>query len=101
DSSSIPPARAAQRRVLHHRPARARPMQTALRARLRVPEDLTVVGYDDIGAAATVGVPLTSVHVGSHDPGSATAELLIDENRPGHVHQRLVFPPRLVERNST
>ncbi|MGW2820350.1 LacI family DNA-binding transcriptional regulator [Streptomyces sp. NPDC001443] len=76
-------------------------MQTAFRAKLRVPDDLAIVGYDDIHSAATAGVPLTSVHVGGYDLGKAAAELLLDEDRPGHTHRRLVFPPRLVERNST
>ncbi|MEU9638492.1 LacI family DNA-binding transcriptional regulator [Streptomyces tendae] len=76
-------------------------MQTAFRAKLRIPDDLAVVGYDDIHSAATAGVPLTSVHVGGYDLGTAAAELLLDEDRPGHTHRRLVFPPRLVERNSS
>lgn len=76
-------------------------MQTAFRAKLRVPDDLAIVGYDDIHSAATAGVPLTSVHVGGYDLGRAAAELLLDEDRPGHAHRRLVFPPRLIERNSS
>ncbi|MFI6609965.1 LacI family DNA-binding transcriptional regulator [Streptomyces sp. NPDC050507] len=76
-------------------------MQTAFRAKLRVPDDLALVGYDDIHSAATAGVPLTSVHVGGYDLGKAAAELLLDEDRDEHTHRRVVFPPRLVERNST
>ncbi|CAL9394516.1 Ribose operon repressor [Streptomyces sp. enrichment culture] len=76
-------------------------MQTTFRAGLRVPDDLAIVGYDDIHSAATAGVPLTSVHVGGYDLGKAAAELLLDEDRPGHVHRRLVFPPRLIERSSS
>lgn len=76
-------------------------MQTAFRAKLRVPDDLAIVGYDDIHSAATAGVPLTSVHVGGYDLGRAAAELLLDEDRPGHTHRRLVFPPRLIERSSS
>ncbi|WP_436848197.1 substrate-binding domain-containing protein [Streptomyces collinus] len=69
------------------------------RAKLRVPDDLAVVGYDDIHSAATAGVPLTSVHVGGYDLGRTAAELLLDEDRPGHTHRRLAFPP--IERNSS
>ncbi|GAA4810968.1 LacI family DNA-binding transcriptional regulator [Streptomyces ziwulingensis] len=76
-------------------------MQTAFRAELRVPDDLAIVGYDDIHSAATAGVPLTSVHVGGYELGKAAAELLLDEDRPGHTHRRLVFPPRLIERRSS
>lgn len=76
-------------------------MQTVFRAKLRVPDDIAIIGYDDIDSAATAGVPLTSVHVGGYDLGKAAAELLLDEDRPQHRHERLVFPPRLVERSST
>ncbi|MET8976380.1 LacI family DNA-binding transcriptional regulator [Streptomyces sp. NPDC004539] len=76
-------------------------LQTASRARLRVPDDLAIVGYDDIDSAATAGVPLTTVHVDGYALGRAAAELLLDEDHPDHTHRRLVFPPHLVERSST
>ncbi|WP_327657120.1 LacI family DNA-binding transcriptional regulator [Streptomyces sp. NBC_00483] len=76
-------------------------MQTAFRAKLGVPDELAVVGYDDIHSAATSGIPLTSVHVGGYELGSSAARLLLDEDRPDHEHRRLVFPPSLIERNSS
>ncbi|MEY9211841.1 LacI family DNA-binding transcriptional regulator [Thermobifida halotolerans] len=78
-------------------------MQVVTRAGLRVPEDLAVVGYDDIDAAATAGVPLTTVHVDGHELGRAAARLLVDEvtNPNEHRHRRLLFSPRLVERASS
>jgi LacI family transcriptional regulator len=77
-------------------------MQTAFRAGLRVPDDLAIVGFDDIDSAATAGVPLTSVHVDGYALGRTAAELLLDEVRsPDHTHRHLLFPPRLVERSST
>ncbi|MGI5270314.1 hypothetical protein ACQEUU_14270 [Nonomuraea sp. CA-218870] len=33
--------------------------------------------------------------------GRVVAELLLDEARPGHRHQKLVYRPRLVVREST
>lgn len=68
----------------------------------RVPEDLAIVGYDDIAFAAGAAVPLTSVRQPRHALGAAAAELLIDEvNNPDHQHQQVEFTPELVARTST
>ncbi|MGM1063823.1 LacI family DNA-binding transcriptional regulator [Saccharothrix sp. Mg75] len=78
-------------------------MQVALRGGLTVPDDLALVGYDDIDAAETAAVPLTSVHVDGYELGQAAARLLADEIDlgPEHVHRRRVFEPKLVERASS
>ncbi|MCX5096870.1 substrate-binding domain-containing protein [Streptomyces sp. NBC_00365] len=49
-------------------------MQTAFQSGLRIPDGLALVGYYDIVAAQTAGIPLTSVRVDGH-----TAGLLLDE----------------------
>ena len=68
-----------------------------------VPEDLAVVGYDDIDFAADAAVPLTSVRQPKYELGRAAAELLLEEaDRPGqHEHRRFVFKPELVVRASS
>ena len=68
-----------------------------------VPEDLAVVGYDDIDFAADAAVPLTSVRQPKYELGRAAAELLLEEaDRPGqHEHRRIVFKPELVVRASS
>ncbi|MCR3750706.1 LacI family DNA-binding transcriptional regulator [Lentzea californiensis] len=78
-------------------------MQVALRGGLTVPGDLAIVGYDDIDAAETAAVPLTSVHVDGYELGQAAARLLTDEIAlgPEHRHERQVFEPKLVERASS
>jgi LacI family transcriptional regulator len=69
---------------------------------VRVPDDLAIVGYDDIEFAAAAAVPLTSVRQPRRKLGSTAAELLIDEaSNPDHVHQQVVFTPELVARAST
>ncbi|MFC9767064.1 LacI family DNA-binding transcriptional regulator [Rhodococcus jostii] len=69
----------------------------------RVPEDLAIVGYDDIDYAAGAAVPLTSVAQPRNELGRAAAELLLDQvNNPDtHRHQQLSFTPTLVVREST
>lgn len=69
---------------------------------VRVPEDLAIVGYDDIEFAAAAAVPLSSVRQPRHELGVRAAELLIDEARnPDHTHSQLLFTPELVVRAST
>lgn len=68
----------------------------------RVPEDLAIVGYDDIAFAAGAAVPLTSVRQPRQALGRTAAELLIDEvNNPEHQHQQVEFTPELIARTST
>ncbi|MFD2415854.1 LacI family DNA-binding transcriptional regulator [Amycolatopsis pigmentata] len=77
-------------------------LQTSVSLRLRVPEDLAIVGYDDIDFAGAAAVPLTSVRQPRHQLGRTAAELLLQETTdPGHEHKRVVFTPELVVRAST
>lgn len=69
---------------------------------LRVPEDMAIVGYDDIEFAAAAAVPLTSVQQPRRLLGRTATELLLDEyNNPEHEHQQILFTPELVVRAST
>ncbi|MFD7660612.1 LacI family DNA-binding transcriptional regulator [Actinosynnema sp. NPDC059797] len=78
-------------------------LQQAVRLGLRVPEDLAIVGYDDIEFAAAAAVPLTSVSQPRQLLGRTAAELLLAEARDpdGHEHENRVFEPELVVREST
>ncbi|MFF4293569.1 LacI family DNA-binding transcriptional regulator [Streptomyces vinaceus] len=79
-------------------------LQAAFAAGLRVPEDLAIVGYDDIEFAAAAAVPLTSVRQPAEAMGRTAAEMLAEETGPGgaaHRHRQVVFEPELVVRRST
>lgn len=77
-------------------------LQHAVTAGRRVPDDLAIIGYDDIDFAAAAAVPLTSVRQPRHLLGETAARLLLDEtNNPEHTHESLVFTPELVARRST
>jgi len=77
-------------------------LQQCVALGLRVPEDLAIVGYDDIEFAAAAAVPLTSVRQPRRDLGRTAAELLLDEaTNPAHRHQQVLFTPELVARAST
>ena len=77
-------------------------LQRCVALGIRVPEDLAIVGYDDIDFAGAAAVPLTSVRQPRRRLGQAAAELLIDEaTNPAHEHQQVLFIPELVARAST
>lgn len=79
-------------------------LQEAVRLGWRVPEDLAIVGYDDIAFAAAVAVPLTSVAQPRQLIGRTAAEMLIAEARDRdieHRHRQVVLTPELVVRSSS
>ncbi|WP_239117703.1 LacI family DNA-binding transcriptional regulator [Paractinoplanes ferrugineus] len=77
-------------------------LQQGIGAGLRVPEELAIVGFDDIEFAAAAAVPLTSVRQPRQELGRAAAQLVLDEaTNPTHEHQQLFFTPELVARASS
>jgi LacI family transcriptional regulator len=76
---------------------------SALReAGLRVPEDVAVVGFDDIPMAQYVSPGLTSVHVPIFEMGRRAIERLIEAVRSegSPPRTREVLPTKLVVRAS-
>ena len=73
---------------------------------IRVPEDIAIIGYDDIVFAAAAAVPLTSIRQPRQLLGRRAAELLfeevdaLDHDLP-HEHQHVQFMPELIVRRST
>jgi DNA-binding LacI/PurR family transcriptional regulator len=54
-------------------------MGAAFSLGLRVPEDLSIVGYDDIRMASHLPVPLTTIRVPRHELGRQAAALIIEQ----------------------
>lgn len=69
---------------------------------LRVPEDVSIVGYNNTAVADLATVQLTSVDQAGHNMGATAARLLIErvESRRDHAVQTSMTP-RLVVRRST
>jgi LacI family transcriptional regulator len=73
---------------------------------LRVPQDMAIIGYDDIGFAAAAAVPLSSIRQPRQLLGRRAAELLfleveaLEQDLP-HQHRQVEFTPELVVRRST
>ena len=69
---------------------------------LRVPDDVALVGYDDIAFASATVVPLTSVRQPSQLIGRTGVDLLLRESEnPEALPEQIEFQPELVVRAST
>lgn len=69
---------------------------------LRVPEDVALVGFDDIDFASATVVPLTSVRQPRNEIGATGMRILREEaQEPDLEPRRIVFQPELVVRAST
>lgn len=70
---------------------------------IRVPQDIALIGYDDIDFATAAVVPLSSIRQPSALIGSTAVELLLREASEGDGFEReqIVFQPELVVRAST
>lgn len=70
-------------------------------AGVRVPDDIAVVGYDDIEFASVAAVPLTSVRQPARGMGRAAGAMLLRHIAGKREREAEVFPPELVVREST
>jgi len=79
-------------------------VQTCKEAGLAVPEQVAVVGFDDIGWAALHNPPLTTVHAFGEEMGRQAAQRLIEliENdwEAEHIRLRLRVATKMVIRRS-
>jgi LacI family transcriptional regulator, galactose operon repressor len=67
---------------------------------LRVPENVSVVGYDDIPVAAFVDPPLTTIHQPMREVGECAASLVLDAIANGGMSETRLLPAWLVVRGS-
>ncbi|MGH3171964.1 MAG: substrate-binding domain-containing protein, partial [Trebonia sp.] len=76
--------------------------QAAARRGLRIPDDLSVVGFDDLPAARWASPPLTTVWQPLAEMGAAAAQMLSRraDGRPLHPN-RVELSTELVVREST
>ncbi len=79
-------------------------MMRGLMARgIRIPDDVSLIGYDDIEFAPSAAVPLTSIAQPAYQLGTVATQLLLSECEgiEAHAHQEVNFQPELVIRNTT
>ena len=70
--------------------------------KLRVPEDFSLIGYDNISMSAAAKVPLTTIMQPKYSMGKIALEQLMQLIKNNHIDgtTKIVFKPELVERNS-
>jgi DNA-binding LacI/PurR family transcriptional regulator len=76
--------------------------QAAREARLHIPEDLSVVGFDDLPVARWIGPPLTTIRQPLMDMATAAAEMVVAMASGAEPAQtRVELSTELVVREST
>lgn len=75
--------------------------KTARELRIRIPEDLALVGFDDLEVVAHLDVPLTTVAQPTFEIGRTAVEVLMRRiSGETDCWQRVILPTRLVVRRS-
>ena len=73
-----------------------------LRAGVRVPDDLSVVGYDDSRFARLLGIDLTSVRQDIPQMAELAVQAVVDRlELTAHEPEDVALPPQLVVRGTT
>jgi LacI family transcriptional regulator len=67
---------------------------------VRVPEDLAIVGFDDITLAGMVTPSLTTLHVSKSDIGAHAVGMLLSRIHNGDGQNEIILTPRLIVRAS-
>ena len=75
--------------------------EAARQLRLRIPEDLSVVGFDDIQTAAYMNPALTTVRQPLQDMAATATRMIVDTAAGRPFQKRIVLPTSLVVRDST
>jgi LacI family transcriptional regulator len=72
-------------------------------AGLRIPEDISLIGFNNVALADIVRPPLTTIHQPKYEMGQAAVEILLSLAKSGHlgVPEQREFGVRLVKRSST
>lgn len=78
-------------------------LRILLERKIKVPEQISLLGYDDIHFASSAAVPLSSIAQPAYQMGATAADLLINEceGGSGQEHRQIRFQPQLIERLST
>lgn len=78
-------------------------MKAALNSSIKVPEALSIVGFDDLELSAHLPIPLTTVKQSFYDIGRKAAEIALQAIELGTLPeaQKHIIPVSLIERSST
>lgn len=73
------------------------------RCGVRIPQDVALIGYDDVEFAESWIVPLTSIRQPTREMGRLATELLLEHAAGGeeHRHRHVALQPELIVRQTT
>ncbi|CAG1014604.1 partial putative HTH-type transcriptional repressor ExuR, partial [Anaerolineae bacterium] len=76
-------------------------MEAVRESGLRIPEDVSIIGFDDVPQAALVHPKLTTVRQPLDQIGRVAVRMLLEQiDNPGHPPRRVTLATRLVVRDS-
>ena len=77
-------------------------LRAARNVGLHIPEDLSLVGFDDMDVVSQIDPPLTTVRQDPTQIGASAAQRLLDLIERGAARERItLLPTRLIVRDST
>lgn len=77
-------------------------VRAALERGLRIPEDLSLIGFDDVELASIIYPPLTTIHQPKYEVGYAAVEILLrlGQSKGKQVPEHRTLGVELIERRS-
>jgi DNA-binding LacI/PurR family transcriptional regulator len=68
---------------------------------IKIPEDLSIIGYNDFEISQMVEPPLTTIHVPIYDLGKVAAEIMLEQiKNPNEDTKQVILSTELLIRNS-
>ncbi|QTN00568.1 LacI family DNA-binding transcriptional regulator [Sediminibacillus dalangtanensis] len=75
-------------------------LSTAYQMNVRIPDQLSIIGYDNLKISEMAIPPLTTVEQPLRDMGKKAAELLFEGMETGTPGKSIIMPHRIIERQS-
>lgn len=76
-------------------------MRAMSEAGIKIPEDISIIGFDDLPFATAAIPPLTTIRVPNHEMGTIAVELLMEQiQHPRYYTKTIHLSTKLVERES-
>ncbi len=76
-------------------------LQTIHERKLRIPDEVAVIGFDDMPWATSLNPPLTAIAQPVEEIGRTAAQMLLERFREPHrIARQVVLPTRLIVRSS-
>jgi len=77
-------------------------LQAIYECKLRIPDDMAIVGFDDMAWATSLNPPLTTIAQPAHELGMSAAQLLLNRiNDPQRPYRHVILDTQLIVRESS